>query len=107
MIRGQQYTNNHDLDAKDTLRSAFSGTQGQQALNLILRWLGYFDIAIEREGMTLEEAIARRNFAIELLERMGIFHDENTLDVVEGMLKVDAKPHRPSATQIEEGDSYA
>lgn len=102
MIKGLEYSDERDSDIRDLLQSVFSGQQGTRALDLILRWLGFYDIAIERPGMSLQEAVARRNFAIELLERMGVFHDENTEEIAKKLTEIQPKPFRQTGVDQNE-----
>lgn len=101
MIKGNEYSSEEDSDIRDLLQSVFSGQQGAQALDLILRWLGFYDIAIDRQAMSLQEAVARRNFAIELLERMGVFHSENTEEIAKKLTEIQPKPFRQNRSKPE------
>lgn len=94
MIRGHEYGTPEDIAIRDTLQHTFSSAHGQIALQLLLRWSGFFDLVIDRPTMSREEAIARRNFMTEVLERMGIFHDENVETIVSDLMRVDPKPQR-------------
>lgn len=94
MIRGTEYSTPDDIAIRDTLQRTFSSDHGRVALQLLLRWSGFFDVAIDRQTMSQSEAIARRNFMVEVLERMGIFHDENVEELVKHMMLVEPKPMR-------------
>lgn len=104
MTSGNEHVSKYDINAQNTLRNVFTSGQGPEALNLILRWLGYFDVAIERKEMPVAEAIARRNFAVELLERLGVFHTDNTKEIVDSLMQIPPKPDQLTSHKPESGD---
>lgn len=88
------YSDPESIAIRDNLQRTFSSSHGKITLQLLLRWSGFFDIAMDRKDMPLSEAVARRNFMIEVLERAGIFHDENVEDITDALMRVDPKPQR-------------
>jgi len=76
---------------RETYRRTFSTQEGKTALLYILTDLGFFDATKD------EAAQALRNFAVRLLEQMGILHEANAETLVAQFLKLapyDLQTHR-------------
>lgn len=94
---------------RDVLQRVFGSQDGQAALDIILRSLGFFDMTPDGNESIIREAIARRNYACELLERMGVFHTQNTAEITRSLMAVEPKPRTLSQserTRMEQGDIY-
>lgn len=64
-------------DYGQVYRAAFSGADGKRALMLLLSELFVFDQTQTPEQVTL------RNFGIQLLEAMGIYHEGNLQELID------------------------
>ena len=86
-----------DREARNRLlRRVYNTPDGKIALTMLLTDLGYYSQA---NGV---EANALRNFAIHLLEDIGILHQDNLWDITEALLSI--RSYSPPSEGENEGD---
>lgn len=83
----------YDPELRKVLRSTFSGDEGKRALTYILTDLGFFDEAKDEKGRPLTgEALIRdtalRDYARRLLEQLGVLHEGNAYEIVNGLMNL-------------------
>jgi hypothetical protein len=84
---------------RDVYRTTFSSPEGREALLYIISDLGFFDATVDDTSQAL------RNFAVRLLEQMGILHETNAEHIVTQLLKLapfDIDTHRKIGGQEDE-----
>jgi hypothetical protein len=81
---------------RDIYRETFSSGTGKKALLFILSDLGFFDQTSDETSQAL------RNFAVRLLEQMGMLHENNAEVMVDQLFKLepyDIQTHREIGAQ--------
>jgi hypothetical protein len=99
VIRWGEPISSEEEKIRDIYRTTFSSPEGREALMYILTDLGFFDATKDDVGQAL------RNFAVRLLEQMGILHETNAEHIVEQFFKLapyDIKTHRNIGGQEDE-----
>jgi len=82
MINYGEKEDDADIAVRKMLKNVFTHGEGPQALTFILQELGYFDEALDDADRV------RKNYAINLLDNIGLNHVAHQQDMVDALLKV-------------------
>ena len=80
----------NELFTRNVFKKVFSSTDGRMVLERLLIELGLFEQA------NTDTQIALKNFAVHIMELMGIYHESNTSQLVDLLLKTKT----PEQTEI-------
>lgn len=82
----ERFTQEEISVLRPVMRQAFSGEQGLQTLAIILKALGFWDRSES------EEDVALRNFAVWLMEVLGVAQDHNYEHVMRLWMDLPSEP---------------